>query len=143
VVTNEHFADLQLFLRELVDAVHRAGGFASIGHRNADDPQRFMRGRTAVDLPQAHYYPLAETRPNPTPFGSPFTRVFGVLPSGWGEAQTDPGHIAAQLRATRAAGHRFLWLWSWRGHQSGGDGFPVQPYAEEIRRALASLRARP
>jgi hypothetical protein len=141
VVNPQHFADLQALVRDLVDAVHRAGGLATVGHRNVPDPQRFWRGRVATDLGQAHYYPLVETRPNPTPFGVALGPVFGPLPAGWGELEAAPGEIARQLETARRAGHRLCMFWSWRGHEDGGDGFAVQPHAAEIRRALAALRA--
>jgi hypothetical protein len=141
VVVPEHFADLQALVRDLVDAVHRAGGLATVGHRNAYEPRRFWRGRVADDLGQVHYYPLVETRPNPAPFGVALGRVFGPLPAGWGELQAYPGEIARQLATARRAGHRLFMFWSWRGHEDNGDGFAVQPYAEEIQRALAGLRA--
>lgn len=136
VVTPEAFADLQAVLAETVDAIHRAGGFATVGHRNGIDPLLSARGRIASDLGQAHYYPLLETRPNPTPFGADFAPLFGPLPSGWGEAQARPGHIGEQIRTAHTAGHRLLMFWSWRGHQEAADGFAVQPYADEIRQAL-------
>jgi hypothetical protein len=142
VVSPEHFGDLQALVAELVDAVHRAGGLATVGHRNVPDPRRFWRGREAVDLGQVHYYPLVETRPNPTPFGVKLGPVFGPLPAGWGELQAEPGQIAGQLATAARAGHRLFMFWSWRGSDENGDGFAVRPYAEEIRKALAALRAR-
>jgi hypothetical protein len=143
VVTPAAFADLQALVRELVDAVHRQGELATVGHHDVPDPQRFFRGRVASDLGQAHYYPFVETRPNPTPFGVKMIPTFGPLPAGWGEAQARKGQIAAQLAAARRAGHRLFMFWSWRGHQLTGDGFAVQPYADEIKRALASVRPHP
>jgi hypothetical protein len=140
VVTPAHFADLQALVRDLVDAVHRAGGLATVGHRNAEEPRRFWRGRVADDLGQVHYYPLVETRPNPTPFGVALGPAFGPLPAGWGELQAYPGEIARQLATARGAGHRLFMFWSWRGHEDNGDGFAVQPHADEIRRAMAALR---
>jgi hypothetical protein len=68
--------------------------------------------------------------------------TFGPLPAGWGEAQARRGQIAAQIAAARKAGHRLFMLWSWRGHQSSGDGFAVQPYAEEIKRAVKGVRGK-
>jgi hypothetical protein len=47
------------------------------------------------------------------------------------------------MRAARAAGDRVFLLWSWRGHEATGDGFAVQPYADEIKRAVASGAAGP
>jgi hypothetical protein len=141
VVVPEHFADLQALVRDLVDAVHRAGGLATVGHRNAYEPHRFWRGRVADDLGQVHYYPLVETRPNPAPFGVALDRGFGPLPAGWGELQAYPGEIARQLATARRAGHRLFMFWSWRGHEDNADGFAVRPYAEEIQRALVGLRA--
>jgi hypothetical protein len=141
VVTPEHFADLQALVRDLVDAVHRAGGLATVGQRNAYEPGRFWRGRVADDLGQVHYYPLVETRPNPSPFGVALGPVFGPLPAGWGELQAYPGEIERQLRTARRAGHRLFMFWSWRGHEDNADGFAVQPYAQEIRRALVAVRA--
>ncbi len=141
VVTPAHFADLQALVAELVAAVHRAGDLATVGHRNAVDPDRFARGREATDLGQLHYYPFVETRPNPTRLDLPLRPILGPLPGGWGELQVRPGQVAAQLAAARRAGHRLLLFWSWRGHQETGDGFAVQPHADEIRRALARLRA--
>jgi hypothetical protein len=141
VVTAAHFADLQALVRDLVDAVHRAGGVATVGHRNAIDPRRFWRGRVATDLGQVHYYPLVETRPNPTPFGVRLGPVFGPLPAGWGELEAQPGQIAQQLRTARRAGHRLFMFWSWRGHEDNGDGYAVKPYAQEIRQALSVMRA--
>jgi hypothetical protein len=91
----------------------------------------------ASDLGQAHYYPLLDTRPNPTPFSARLTPAFGPLPAGWGEAQSRPGKIVRQLQDARGAGHRYLLLWSWRGHEDSGDGFGVKPYAPEITRALS------
>jgi len=142
VVTPAHFADLQALLRELVDAVHRAGDLATVGHHDLPDPGRFFRGRVASDLATAHYYPLVETRPNPTPVAAPFVPAFGPLPGGWSEIEAVPGHIAAQLAAARRAGHRLLLFWSWRGHQESGDGYAVRPYADELRRALAAKARR-
>jgi hypothetical protein len=142
VVTPEHFRDLQALVAELVEAVHQAGGLATVGHRNVPDPRRFWRGRAAIDLGQVHYYPLVETRPNPTPFGVDLGPVFGPLPAGWGELQAEPGHIAEQLATAARAGHRLFMFWSWRGSDENGDGFAVRPHDEEIRRALATLRAR-
>lgn len=142
VVTPGSFADLQALLAELVDAVHRTGAMATIGHHNVIDPTEFFRGRVATDLGQVHYYPFLETRRNPTPFSARLTPTFGPLPAGWGEAQTRPGQIAGQFRAARAAGHKLFMFWSWRGHQETGDGFAVKPYAAEIKRALAELRGK-
>jgi hypothetical protein len=140
VVTPEHFGDLQTLVAQLVDAVHRAGGLATVGHRNVPDPRRFWRGRVATDLGQMHYYPLVETRPNPTRFDLPTEPVFGPLPAGWGELQAEPGHIAEQLGAAARAGHRLFMFWSWRGSDENGDGFAVRPHADEIRQALTTLR---
>src|SRR5204863_500521 len=131
VVTPERFADLQVLVRDLVDAVHRAGDLATVGHHDLRDPARFFRGRVASDLATAHEYPLVETRPSPTPVGAPFAPAFGPLPGGWSELEARPGHIAAQVAAARRAGHRLLLFWSWRGHQESGDGFAVRPYAGE------------
>jgi hypothetical protein len=139
VVTPRHFGDLQALVRDLVDAVHRAGDLATAGHRNTSDPERFWRDRAAVDLGEVHYYPLVDTRPNPTPFGARLEPVFGPLPAGWGELQALPGHIGEQLASARRAGHRLFLFWSWRGHEEGGDGYAVKPYADEIRQALARL----
>jgi hypothetical protein len=135
-VTLEHFADLQRLQVAVVDAIHAAGELATIGHRSTEDAARFFRGRVATDLGQAHYYPLVDTRPNPTPFATRMVPVFGPLPAGWGEAQARPGKIGAQVRTVRDAGHRYLLLWSWRGHEETGDGFAVKPYGEELRSAL-------
>jgi hypothetical protein len=141
VVTPAHFADLQSLVRELVDAVHRAGGLATVGHRNLPDPRDFFRGRVAVDLGQVHYYPFVDTRPNPVPFGSKLGPTFGPLPGGWGELQAIEGRAFSQLSAAKRAGHRlFLW-WAWRGHMDNGDGFAVQPHAPEIKQAVDRLRA--
>jgi hypothetical protein len=142
VVTPAHFADVQSLIYELVEAVHRAGDLATVGHRNAVDPARFFRGRVASDLGQAHYYPFVDTLPNPTRFELALGPALGPLPAGWGEVQAEPRRIAAQLAAARRAGHRLLLFWSWRGHQASGDGYAVKPYAPEIRRALAHLRRR-
>jgi hypothetical protein len=131
-ITLEHFADMQRLQVAVVNAIHDAGELATIGHRNSEDPARFFRGRVATDLGQAHYYPLLDTRPNPTPFSASLRPAFGPLPAGWGEAQARPGKIAAQLQQARGAGHRYLLLWSWRGHEDSGDGFAVKPYAKEI-----------
>lgn len=139
-VTPEHFADLQRLLATLVDAVHRAGELATIGHRNPIDARRFMRGRVATDLGQAHHYPMLETRPNPSLFGTRMGDVFGALPAGWGECQVRPQAVAEQVGAARAAGHSFLLFWSWRGDQDSGDGFAVKPYADEIKRAVRALK---
>jgi hypothetical protein len=140
VATPAHYADLQTLIRELVEAVHRAGDLATVGHRNAVDPAEFFRGRAASDLGQVHHYPFVDTRPNPTPFGVRLSSVFGPLPAGWGELQARPGRIAAQLSAAQGAGHRLFLFWSWRGHQENGDGYPVQPHRTEIQRALTRLR---
>ncbi|HEY0715581.1 MAG TPA: hypothetical protein VGF45_23065, partial [Polyangia bacterium] len=137
VNTPAHFAALTALLRELVDAVHRAGDLATVGHHNVDDPKRFFRGRFATDLGQVHYYPFVETRANPTPFAVKLPPTFGPLPAGWGELQARPGQIARQIADARRAGHRLFLFWAWRGHQETGDGFAVQPYADEIKRALA------
>lgn len=143
LVTPAHFASLQRFVADTVDAIHRAGELATVGHRNAIDPISYARGRIASDLGQAHHYPFLETRPNPSPFGTSFKAQFGPLPAGWGELQAQPGQIAKQLRTAHAAGHRLFLFWSWRGHEPTGDGFAVQPYAAEIRKALASGAAGP
>ncbi len=140
VVTPAHFAQVQAFVYELVEAVHRAGDLATVGHRNAVDPRDHFRGRVASDLGQAHYYPLVDSRPNPTPFGLPMANIFGLLPAGWGELQVRPGGVAAQLATAQRAGHRLFLFWSWRGHQETGDGYAVRPHAAEIRRAVAALR---
>ena len=143
VVTPAFFADLQSLVRELVDAVHRAGDLATVGHRNLPDPRDYFRGRVAVDLGQVHYYPFVDTRPNPVPFGSKLAPTFGPLPAGWGELQAIEGKAYSQLSAAKRAGHRlFLW-WAWRGHRENGDGFAVQPHAPEIKQALARLRGTP
>jgi hypothetical protein len=135
-VTPEHFAELQRLQIAVVNAIHDAGELATIGHRNLDDAARFARGRAATDLAQAHYYPLLDTRPNPVRFAAPMAPAFGPLPAGWGEAQALPRRIAAQIRDARRSGHRYLLLWSWRGHEESGDGFAVKPYTEELRAAL-------
>jgi hypothetical protein len=140
VVNPRDFGALQSLVKELVDAVHRQGEFATVGHHDVPDPQQFFRGRVASDLGQAHYYPFVETRANPTPFGVKMDKTFGPLPAGWGEAQARKGQIAAQIATVRKAGHRLFMFWSWRGHQSTGDGFAVQPYAAEIKHALAGVR---
>jgi hypothetical protein len=142
VVTPARFAALQALLRELVDAVHRAGDLATVGHHDVPDPTRFFRGRLPVDLGQVHHYPFLETRPNPTPFAVRLAPTFGALPAGWGELEASPGRIAAQITEARRAGHRLFLFWSWRGHQEGGDGYAVKPHAAEIRRALAETGAR-
>lgn len=136
IVGPRHFADLQALVRDLVDAVHRAGGVATVGHRNALDAGRFFRDRVASDLGQAHYYPLLDTRPNPARIGQSLRDAFGALPAGWGELPAEPGKIARHLAAVRAAGHRIFWLWAWRGHEASGDGFAVAPYADEIAAAI-------
>jgi hypothetical protein len=140
VVTPAHFGDVQALIRELVDAVHRAGDLATVGHRNVPDPRMFFRGRAASDLGQVHYYPLVETRRNPTPFGVKLVPTFGPLPAGWGELQAIEGRAARQLETARRAGHRLFLFWSWRGHLPTGDGFAVRPHSEEIKAALARLR---
>ena len=140
VVTPAHFADVQALTRELVDAVHRAGELATVGHRNVPDPRTFFRGRVASDLGQVHYYPFVETRANPTAFSVKLEPTFGPLPAGWGELQAIKGRAASQLEAARRAGHRLFLFWSWRGHLPTGDGFAVKPHGEEIRAALAKLR---
>jgi hypothetical protein len=140
IVGPRHFAELQAFVRELVDAVHRAGGVATVGHRNALDAARFFRDRVASDLGQAHYYPLLDTRPNPTRIGHPMRDAFGALPAGWGELPAEPKQIGRHLEEARAAGHRIFWLWAWRGHEESGDGFAVAPYAEEIAAAVRAAR---
>src|SRR5688572_19292658 len=94
VVTLEHFEDLQTFLAEAVDAIHRAGELATIGHRNPLDAEAFMRGRVATDLGQAHYYPWLETRPAPFGLDARPTDAFGAIPGGWGEAPVRPGFVA-------------------------------------------------
>jgi hypothetical protein len=141
VVTPAYFADIQSLVKELVDAVHRQGDLATVGHHDVPDPQKYFRGRVASDLGQAHYYPFVESKPNPTPFGVTMAATFGPLPAGWGEAQARKGQIASQITTAARAGHRLFMLWSWRGHESTGDGFAVQPYADEIKRAIATLRA--
>ena len=142
-VTPAHFADLQALLRELVDAVHRAGDLATVGYRNVPDPRAFFRGRVAIDLGQVHYYPFVDTRPNPTPFGVKLTPTFGPLPAGWGELQAIEGQALSQLSAAKRAGHRLFLFWAWRGHMATGDGFAVKPHAQEISKALAKLRGKP
>jgi hypothetical protein len=137
-VTLEHFADLQRLQIAVVEAIHAAGELATVGHRGTEDAARFARGRIASDLGQAHYYPLLDTRPNPTPFATSMTPAFGPLPAGWGEAQARPGHLAGELAQARGAGHRYLLLWSWRGHEPTGDGFAVKPYGAEIAAALSA-----
>ncbi len=139
VVTPAHFADVQALVRELVDAVHRVGDLATVGHHNVIDPQRFFRGRVASDLGQVHYYPFLETRPNQTPFGERMGPTFGPLPAGWGELQVIRGQLARQLSSASKAGHRLFLYWAWRGHQETGDGFEVKPHADEIKAALTRL----
>jgi len=139
-VTPEHFADLQRLQIAVVDAIHAAGELATVGHRSLEDAARFARGRVASDLGQAHFYPLLDTRPNPTPFSARMGAAFGPLAAGWGEAQARPGKIAEQLEQARRAGHRYLLLWSWRGQEPSGDGFPVKPYGAEIGPALLGGR---
>jgi hypothetical protein len=137
-VTLEHFADLQRLQVAVVNAIHEAGELATVGHRNSEDAARFARGRVASDLGQAHFYPLLDTRPNPVPFASRLTAAFGPLAAGWGEAQARPGKIASQVRDARRSGHRYLLLWSWRGHEDSGDGFAVKPLGPEITGALSA-----
>jgi hypothetical protein len=135
-VTLEHFADLQRLQVAVTDAIHAAGELATVGHRSTEEAARFARGRVASDLGQAHHYPLVDTRPNPTPFATRMPPTFGPLIAGWGEAQARPGKIAEEIAQARRAGHRYLLLWSWRGHEPTGDGFAVKPYAAEIARAI-------
>ena len=140
VVTPAHFGEVQAFIREMVDAIHRAGDLATVGHRNVPDPLTFFRGRVATDLGQVHYYPLIETRANPTPFGVKLGATFGPVPAGWGELQAIKGRAYSQLSTAQRAGHRLFLFWSWRGHLPTGDGFAVRPHGEEIKQALSRLR---
>jgi hypothetical protein len=126
----------------VVNAIHAAGELATVGHRSTEDAARFARGRIANDLGQAHYYPLVDTRPNPTPFGTRMGPAIAPLAAGWGEAQARPGHVAEQIAAVRRAGHRYLLLWSWRGHEPTGDGFAVKPLADELTRTINGGGAR-
>lgn len=141
-VTPAHFADLQALMRELVDAVHRAGDLATVGYRNVPDPRAYFRGRVPVDLGQVHHYPFIETRPNPTPLSVKLAPTFGPVPAGWGELQAIEGKILGQISAAQRAGHRLFMYWAWRGHMEFGDGFAVRPYGEEIKKALAKVRGR-
>lgn len=138
VVNQRHFADLQRFLREGVDAIHRAGELATVGHRNLHEVPRFMRGRLATDFGQAHYYPRLESAPHPTGLGADPREAFGPLPSGWGELPAQRGRIAANVGEALGSGHRYLMFWSWREQDPGiGDGYHVRKYADEIRAMLA------
>ena len=143
VVNPRDFGHLQALLRETTLGIQAAGEMATVGYRNIPDTQRFFRGRVPTDLGQVHYYPLVETRKNPTSFAARMRASFGPLPAGWGEAQVLPGFIARQLAQVRRAGHDYLMFWSWRGHEESGDGFAIQPHGEEIKKALLRLgRAR-
>mgnify|MGYP001595785364 CR=1 FL=1 len=138
VVTPRHFAEYQRFMQEGVEAIHRAGELATVGHRNLHEVPRFMRGRLATDFGQAHYYPRLESRPNPTPLGTSPEAAFGPLPSGWGELPAEGGSIAANLGEALSGGHRYMMFWSWREEGGVGDGFSVRSHADEIRATLAS-----
>lgn len=141
VVTPESFVELQRFLAEGVDAIHRAGELATVGHRNPLDAARYMRGRLATDLGQAHFYPRFETAPAPFDLGHDARAAFGAVPHGWGETPLRPDLVADELVAARDAGHRYVMFWSWRGDDSTGDGFAVRAHERAIRDALRRVRS--
>lgn len=136
VVTPARFAELQVFLREGVEAIHRAGELATVGHRSPVEAARYMRGRIASDLGQAHYYPHVETRESGYDLATTMEPAFGEVPSGWGEAPVREGRVERDLREARAAGARYLLYWSYRGDDDSADGFAVRAHRQEIIRAL-------
>ncbi|MFW5875456.1 MAG: hypothetical protein ACOCXM_01840 [Myxococcota bacterium] len=136
VVTHERFGALVRFLAEGVDAIHRAGELATVGHRDPEAVPRLMRGRVATDLGQAHYYPGREGGRAGFDLTASPEDAFGPLPAGWGEVPVRPGRVRSDLDEARDAGHRYLLYWAWRGDDPTGDGFRVRAHVEEIRDAL-------
>ena len=140
LVTPEHFDAFQSFLREGVDAIHRAGELATIGHRNPLDAALYARGRIPVDLGQAHRYPYLETRVAPFGLNYSVGESFGDIPSGWGEIPARGGEIQHDYEAAFSGGSRYVLFWDWRGDDSSGDGFEVQSHGVEIEEALSFFR---
>jgi hypothetical protein len=138
VVNAEFFADLQLFLRDMADAIQRTGELVTPADRQVADAQRFTRGRMAIHFGQLHYWPLLETRPNPFGLGTDPGRIYGAVPAAWGESPSLRGRVASQLEQARKAGYRMLLFWSWRGDDVSGDGFAVRAHRAEIQAALES-----
>ncbi len=136
VVTIDHFRAFQLFLKEGVDAIHRAGELATIGHRNIVEPARFARGRIATDFGQAHHYPRLESRPAPTTLATSPTQAFGPIPSGWGETPVTPQNILRDYQTAFSNGHNYLLFWAWRGDDETSDGFRVRAHREELEQAI-------
>jgi peptidoglycan/xylan/chitin deacetylase (PgdA/CDA1 family) len=136
VVTPEHWIDLQIFLRDAVDAVQAQGELATVGHRNPVDARDHFRGVLRTSLGQVHYYPNLETRPAPFGLDTPQEPVFGQVPGGWGEAPARPGQIDDDMQAGRNGNSAYFLFWSWRGDDENADGFKVRAYRDEIGRAL-------
>jgi peptidoglycan/xylan/chitin deacetylase (PgdA/CDA1 family) len=140
VVTIDRFREFQLFLKEGVDAIHRAGELATIGHRNILEPARFARGRIATDYGQAHHYPRLETRPAPFTLATPPTAAFGPLPAGWGETPVRENGVRQDYEQAFSNGHGYLLFWAWRGDDNTSDGFKVRAHRGEIERAIAHFQ---
>ncbi len=127
------------FLRQGAERLARTGAVLTVGHRDPLAAHRYGR-RLPVHLGQAHFYPELDGLPAPFSPRFPARRAFGSLPGGWGELPLRPGRLLGDLRAARAAGHRFALLWSWLGDAPQGDGLAVRPHRWEIREALETLR---
>ncbi len=136
VVTPEHLVDLQIFLRDAVDAIQAQGVLATVGHRNPFDARDFFRGVVRTSLGQTHYYPNLETRPAPFGLDLPMREVFGDLPGGWGELPARAGGISDDFGSMRRGGADYVLFWSWRGDDENADGFEVRSRAAEIRSAI-------
>ncbi len=127
------------FLRQGAERIGRTGAVLTVGHRDPMTAGRFGP-LLPVHLAQAHFYPEIDGLPAPFSLRFPPRRAFGALPGGWGELPLRPGRLLEDLRAARAAGHRFALLWSWLGDAPRGDGLAVRPHRREIRDALETLR---
>lgn len=132
LVTAKRIAQLERFLEEGVNAVHRAGEPVTIGFRDMSTAAWFMRRQLPIDLAQVHWWPQLRTRSNETPLSFDPKSIFDSTPAIWGELPARRGRIAGDFDEARRAGYRAVGFWNWRGDDETGDGRAVQARLDEI-----------